>query len=89
MARPVRFHTQVKELEIPETYVGEGLGATSLEKILGLARKNCRQLPADRALWHVPAARPGGDRFARPPHEPADPDSPRGLLDALGLAAVN
>ena len=40
MSRPVRFHTQVKEMEIPETYVGEGFGATSLEKVLGLARKN-------------------------------------------------
>jgi NADH-quinone oxidoreductase subunit B len=48
MARPVRFHTQVKELEIPDTYVGEGFGATSLEKVLGLARKN--------SIWPLPFA---------------------------------
>jgi NADH-quinone oxidoreductase subunit B len=48
MARPVRFHTQVKELEAPETYMGEGFGATSLEKVLGLARKN--------SIWPLPFA---------------------------------
>jgi len=48
MARPVRFHTQVKELEDPITYMGEGFGATSLEKVLGLARKN--------SIWPLPFA---------------------------------
>jgi NADH-quinone oxidoreductase subunit B len=48
MARPVRFHTQVKELEAPETYMGEGFMATSLEKVLGLARKN--------SIWPLPFA---------------------------------
>src|SRR3954470_6216860 len=48
MARPVRFHTQVKELEAPETYMGEGFGATSLEKVLGMARKN--------SIWPLPFA---------------------------------
>jgi NADH-quinone oxidoreductase subunit B len=48
MARPVRFQTQVKELEAPETYMGEGFGATSLEKVLGLARKN--------SIWPLPFA---------------------------------
>src|SRR6478672_2866983 len=48
MARPVRFQTHVKELEAPETYMGEGFGATSLEKVLGLARKN--------SIWPLPFA---------------------------------
>src|SRR4028119_229973 len=48
MSRPVRFHNQVKELEIPDTYMGEGFGATSLEKVLGLARKH--------SIWPLPFA---------------------------------
>src|SRR3954462_8881282 len=48
MARPVRFHTQVKELEIPDTYMGEGFGATRFEKVIGLARKN--------SIWPLPFA---------------------------------
>ena len=48
MSRPVRFQTQVKELETPITYMGEGFGATSLEKIIGLARKN--------SIWPLPFA---------------------------------
>lgn len=48
MSRPVRFHTQVKELEAPETYMGEGFMATSMEKVLGLARQN--------SIWPLPFA---------------------------------
>src|SRR3954471_13186575 len=48
MAPPGRFYTQIKELEAPETYMGEGFGATSLEKVLGLARKN--------SIWPLPFA---------------------------------
>ncbi len=48
MARPVRFQTQVKELEAPESYMGEGFMATSFEKIVGIARKN--------SIWPLPFA---------------------------------
>src|SRR5512133_3353467 len=48
MARPVRFHTQVKELEVPETYMGEGVGAKALEKVLGREGKN--------SIWPLPFA---------------------------------
>ena len=48
MARPVRFQTNVKELEAPQNYMGEGFMATSFEKIVGLARKN--------SIWPLPFA---------------------------------
>lgn len=48
MARPVRFQTNVKELEAPESYMGEGFMATSFEKIVGIARKN--------SMWPLPFA---------------------------------
>src|SRR3982750_2745157 len=48
MERPVRFNTKVKELETPEGYMGEGFMATSLDKVVGLARKN--------SLWPLPFA---------------------------------
>src|SRR5438093_2632614 len=48
MPRPVRFQTKVKEMEAPESYMGEGFMATSFGKALGLARKN--------SLWPLPFA---------------------------------
>ncbi len=47
MSRPVRFQTKVKELEAPQ-YIGEGFMATSMEKVIGLARKN--------SIWPLPFA---------------------------------
>src|SRR5437899_2901589 len=48
MTRPVRFQTKVKELEAPESYMGEGFMATALDKVIGLARKN--------SIWPLPFA---------------------------------
>jgi NADH-quinone oxidoreductase subunit B len=56
MARPVRFNLNVKDskdrginqIEMPEGHMGEGFFATSLDKVVGLARKN--------SLWPLPFA---------------------------------
>jgi NADH-quinone oxidoreductase subunit B len=56
MSRPVRFNLNVKDssdcginqIEMPEGHVGEGFFATSLDKVVGLARKN--------SLWPLPFA---------------------------------
>ena len=56
MARPVRFNLNVKDssdrginqIEMPEGHAGEGFFATSLDKVVGLARKN--------SLWPLPFA---------------------------------
>jgi NADH-quinone oxidoreductase subunit B len=48
MARPVRFNIKKKETgdwginmaDMPEGHMGEGFFATSLDKVVGLARKN-------------------------------------------------
>ncbi len=48
MSRPVQYNTKVKMADIPEGYSGEGFMSTSLDKIVGLARKN--------SLWPLPFA---------------------------------
>ena len=48
MSRPVQYNTKVKLADIPEGYSGEGFMSTSLDKIVGLARKN--------SLWPLPFA---------------------------------
>jgi NADH-quinone oxidoreductase subunit B len=56
MARPVRFNILKKETrdwginktEMPEGHMGEGFFATSLDKVVGLARKN--------SIWPLPFA---------------------------------
>jgi NADH-quinone oxidoreductase subunit B len=56
MARPVRFNilqksTQdwgINQVEMPEGHTGEGFFATSLDKVVGLARKN--------SMWPLPFA---------------------------------
>lgn len=48
MSRPVQYNTTVKFEGIPEGYMGEGYMATSLEKVIGLARKN--------SIWPLPFA---------------------------------
>ena len=53
--RPVQYNVKVKKLEndismadMPEGYMGEGFFASSMDKIIGLARKN--------SLWPMPFA---------------------------------
>jgi NADH-quinone oxidoreductase subunit B len=53
--RPVQYNVKVKKLEtdinmadMPEGYMGEGFFASSMDKIIGLARKN--------SLWPLPFA---------------------------------
>ena len=46
--RPVQYNTTVKFEGIPEGHMGEGYMATSLEKVVGLARKN--------SIWPLPFA---------------------------------
>ena len=55
MSRPVSYNVNSKPLEIdismvdmPEGHVGEGFFATSLDKVVGLARKN--------SIWPLPFA---------------------------------
>ena len=48
MPRPVQYNTNVKPLEMPEGLSGEGFFATSLDKFVGLGRKN--------SLWPLPFA---------------------------------
>ena len=48
MSRPVQYNNTVKFDGIPEGYMGEGFMATSLEKVVGLARKN--------SIWPLPFA---------------------------------
>lgn len=56
MARPVRFNVHekdfsdrgVNQIEMPEGHMGEGFFATSLDKAVGLARKN--------SIWPLPFA---------------------------------
>ncbi|HVB03157.1 MAG TPA: NADH-quinone oxidoreductase subunit B [Chitinophagaceae bacterium] len=48
MGRPVQFNTKVKVGNMPEGYSGEGFFATSLNKVIGLARKN--------SIWPLPFA---------------------------------
>jgi NADH-quinone oxidoreductase subunit B len=48
MSRPVQYNTNVKIVEIPEGYSGEGFLATSFDKAIGLARKN--------SIWPMPFA---------------------------------
>lgn len=46
--RPVKYNTNIKLAKIPEGYQGEGFFATSLDKAIGLARKN--------SIWPLPFA---------------------------------
>jgi len=46
--RPVTHNTNVKLVEMPEMYQGEGFGAMQLSKVVGLARKN--------SIWPLPFA---------------------------------
>ncbi|MGX5820526.1 NADH-quinone oxidoreductase subunit B [Chitinophaga lutea] len=48
MSRPVQFNEKVKLVEMPEGMTGEGFFATSLDKVIGLARKN--------SIWPLPFA---------------------------------
>ena len=48
MPRPVPYNTNVKVATIPDGYSGEGFFATSLDKVVGLARKN--------SIWPLPFA---------------------------------
>ena len=48
MARPVRFNTAEKEIEMPEGHMGEGFMAMRFDKVIGLARKN--------SIWPLPFA---------------------------------
>src|ERR1700741_984286 len=48
MGRPVQYNTNIKLAEMPEGYSGEGFFATSLDKIVGLARS--------KSLWPLPFA---------------------------------
>lgn len=48
MSRPVQYNNTTKFEGIPEGYMGEGFMATSLEKVVGLARKN--------SIWPLPFA---------------------------------
>ncbi len=48
MARPVQYNTNVKLVEAPEGYSGEGFYSTSFDKVVGLARSN--------SLWPLPFA---------------------------------
>jgi len=46
--RPVQYNSKLKTVEAPEGMIGEGFMATSLEKVVGLARKN--------SIWPLPFA---------------------------------
>src|SRR5690554_3004078 len=46
--RPVTHNTNVKLVEMPDMYQGEGFGAMQLSKVVGLARKN--------SIWPLPFA---------------------------------
>jgi len=48
MERPVRFNTNVKQVEAPASFMGDGFTATSFDKVIGLARQN--------SLWPLPFA---------------------------------
>src|ERR1700709_402838 len=48
MSRPVQFNNKVKMVEAPAGFMGDGFMATSLEKVVGLARKN--------SIWPLPFA---------------------------------
>ncbi|MEY4739165.1 MAG: hypothetical protein RLZZ05_549, partial [Bacteroidota bacterium] len=56
MSRPVRFNMIQKDfsdlginnVQLPEGHTGEGFFATSLEKVVGMARKN--------SMWPLPFA---------------------------------
>ncbi len=48
MPRPVQYNTNVKMVEAPEGYSGEGFFSTTFDKIVGLGRKN--------SLWPLPFA---------------------------------
>src|ERR1700744_9480 len=48
MSRPVRFNNKIKTVEAPASFMGDGFMATSLEKVVGLARKN--------SIWPLPFA---------------------------------
>jgi len=38
--RPVQYNTNLKMVDLPEGHSGEGFFATSLNNVIGLARKN-------------------------------------------------
>ena len=46
--RPVQYNNKLKMVEAPESFIGDGCMATSLEKVVGLARKN--------SIWPLPFA---------------------------------
>lgn len=48
MARPVQYNTNVKIVDPPEGYSGEGFMSTSFDKVVGMARAN--------SLWPLPFA---------------------------------
>lgn len=48
MGRPVQYNTNIKTVELPAGYSGEGFHATSFDKVVGLARAN--------SLWPLPFA---------------------------------
>src|SRR6187399_602213 len=48
MSRPVQYNNTIKFAGIPEGYMGEGYMATSLEKVVTMARKN--------SIWPLPFA---------------------------------
>ena len=48
MSRPVQFNSKLKTVEAPAGMMGDGFMATSLEKVVGLARKN--------SIWPLPFA---------------------------------
>src|ERR1700679_3157916 len=48
MSRPVQFNNKVKMVEAPASFMGDGFMATSLEKVVGMARKN--------SIWPLPFA---------------------------------
>ena len=46
--RPVQYNTNLKMVDLPEGHTGEGFFATSLNNVIGLARKN--------SIWPLPFA---------------------------------
>jgi len=48
MSRPVQYNGKLKTVEPPEGMMGDGFMATSLEKVVGLARSN--------SIWPLPFA---------------------------------
>src|SRR5678815_3274836 len=48
MARPVQYNSRLKMVEAPEGMMGDGFMATSLDKVVSLARKN--------SIWPLPFA---------------------------------